>query len=280
MTKHYDKIIKENLEEIFLPLTKKLLNLEFDLAVEIADDLQITLETVPDFLKRISNQNPLTEFILHIEFQSAADRNMAERMLLYYSMLYKKYGIPIYQQVFYLGKGNSAMITEIQHENINFRYNVLDFNAIPYTEFLSSEKPEELILAILGNFLEKPAEEIAELILHSINSLKIRNEIKLKAVKQLEVLSGLRNLQTIIVELIPKIMALDYDIRKDLRYQQGLEQGEKIGEKIGEKKGLKEKQDKVIIALIKKGKLSRIEIAEVTEVTSDYVNDLAKTIGL
>ena len=128
--------------------------------------------------------------------------------------------------------------------------------------------------------MEKPAEEIAKLILQSINRLEIRNEIKLKAVKQLEVLSGLRNLQTIIVELIPKIMALDYDIRKDLRYQQGLEQGEKIGEKIGEKKCLKEKQDKVIIALIKKGKLSRIEIAEVTEVTLDYVNDLAKTIGL
>ena len=235
---------------------------------------------MPDFLKKISNQNPFTEFILHIEFQSTADFKMAERMLLYYSMLYKKYGIPIYQQVFYLGKGNSAMTTEIQHENINFRYNVLDFNSIPYTEFLSSEKPEEFILAILGNFLEKPAEEIAKLILQSINRLEIRNEIKLKAVKQLEVLSGLRNLQTIIVELIPKIMALDYDIRKDLRYQQGLEQGEKIGEKIGEKKGLKEKQDKVIIALIKKGKLSRIEIAEVTEVTLDYVNDLAKTIGL
>ena len=34
MAKEYDKIIKENLEEIFLPLTKKLLNLEFELAEE------------------------------------------------------------------------------------------------------------------------------------------------------------------------------------------------------------------------------------------------------
>ena len=154
MAKQYDKIIKENLEEIFLPLTKKLLNLKFEHAEDITGELHITLETLPDFLKRIKNQKPEIDYILHIEFQSTDDNTMVERMLLYYSMLFKKYRIPIFQQVFYLGNGNSSMVTEIIHDNINFRYNILDFSTIPYTSFLKSDKPEEMILAILGNFQE------------------------------------------------------------------------------------------------------------------------------
>ena len=112
------------------------------------------------------------------------------------------------------------------------------------------------------------------MILQSINELEIRNEIKLRTVKQLEVLSGLRNLQSLIVDLIPKIMALNYDIRKDLRFQQGLEQGLEQGEKKGKKKN----RDKMILALLKKGKLSREEIAEVAEVSVEYVDNLAKAI--
>jgi predicted transposase YdaD len=49
-----------------------------------------------------------------------------------------------------------------------------------------------------------------------------------KCVKQLEILSNLRNLQSLIIELIPKIMALEYDIKKDLRYIEGREEERRI----------------------------------------------------
>jgi len=57
-------------------------------------------------------------------------------------------------------------------------------------------------------------------------------------------------------------MALDYDIRKDLRYQQGE----------------KEKQDKMILNFLKKGKYSMEEIAEIAEVSLDYVKKIAESL--
>jgi hypothetical protein len=71
----------------------------------------------------------------------------------------------------------------MDHEFLTFRYNLVDFKTIPYREFLQSDKPEEIILAILGNFKKRKTEEIGEQILRKINVLKIRNEIKLKSVK-------------------------------------------------------------------------------------------------
>lgn len=277
MAKKIDKIIKENFEEIFVPLTKKLLKLEFEQAEEIPDDLQITLETQPDFLKKVKSADN-NAYILHIEFQSSNDVEMAERMLLYYSMLYKKYRLPIYQQIFYLGSRNSKFQTAMEHEFLTFRYNLVDFKTIPYREFLQSDKPEEIILAILGDFEKRKATEIAEQILRKINTLKIRNEIKLKSVKQLEVLSGLRNLQEIIDILIPKIMPLEYDITKDIRYKQGQEKGLEIGE--AKEKKIRKKLDDVIIKFLKNGNMSIKEIAEFTNVSQAYVRKLAKSLEM
>ncbi len=53
MYNKYDKIFKENLEEIFLPLAKRLLGIESDRLIEIPDDLQVTKELFPDFLKKV-----------------------------------------------------------------------------------------------------------------------------------------------------------------------------------------------------------------------------------
>ncbi|WP_020602503.1 hypothetical protein [Spirosoma spitsbergense] len=50
MSQDYDKIIKENIEEIMLPLARKVLNLPEPAGiVEIPDDLQYTIERKPDF---------------------------------------------------------------------------------------------------------------------------------------------------------------------------------------------------------------------------------------
>ncbi len=66
-------------------------------------------------------------------------------------------------------------------------------------------------------------------------------------------------------------MALDYDIRKDLRYQQGMEKGLE--------EGLEKKQDKMILALLKIGKLSMEDIAEAAEVSLDYVKKIAEELN-
>ena len=64
-----------------------------------------------------------------------------------------------------------------------------------------------------SDFEKNDSSEVAAQIFKKIIDLNIRNESKLKSVKQLEVLSILRNLQSIVESIIPNIMPIEYDIR-------------------------------------------------------------------
>ena len=75
----YDRIFKENIEAVFLPLLEKLLNLPIKNTFEIKDKLQTTIEREPDFLKRVIDQQN-NEFILQIEFQTQDDQEMVYRL--------------------------------------------------------------------------------------------------------------------------------------------------------------------------------------------------------
>ena len=168
MNGKYDKILKENLEEIFLPLAKKILRPKFDTAEEIPDDLQYTKELKPDFLKRILHEDSAQNYILHIEFQTKDDKRMHKRMLKYYSMLYDKYDLHIYQIVFYLGRGESKMIRQLNHRQLKFKYKIVELNKIPYKRFLNSNIPEEFILAVLADFQNTDKESVISKILTKI----------------------------------------------------------------------------------------------------------------
>ena len=56
MANHYDKILKENIEEILTPLAEKLLNISLANAKELPDAIQITLEREPDILKMVDGK--------------------------------------------------------------------------------------------------------------------------------------------------------------------------------------------------------------------------------
>ncbi len=77
MAQHYDKIFKENIEELILPLAKKVLSLNLENLEELKDDLQTTIERKPDFLKKVvSNDKKQSDYILHIEFQTVDEPKM------------------------------------------------------------------------------------------------------------------------------------------------------------------------------------------------------------
>ena len=73
-------------------------------------------------------------------------------------------------------------------------------------------------------------------------------------------------------------MALDYDIIKDLSVQQGSEESYEDAFRRGYKQGLKETLDEIILNLLKNGKLSIDEIAEVANVSLDYVKKIAESL--
>ena len=225
----YDKIFKENIEELIIPFAEKLLNIDPENMREIPDELQTTLEVKPDFLKKViaDKKNKKTkqkDFILHIEFQTANEPYMAHRMNEYYAILYKKYKLEVHQYIFFIGTGKSTMKQTIEVKNLSFRFDIINMQDFSYELFLDSTKPEEVILAILADFGNQDSYTVIDKILKKIKELPLENSIQRKTVIQLEVLSKLRKLQSKIIERL-HTMALTYNVKEDLRYQQGKEEG-------------------------------------------------------
>ena len=77
-------------------------------------------------------------------------------------------------------------------------------------------------------------------------------------IKQLEILSNLRNLQKLTIKISEK-MALVYDLKTDVRYKQGIEQ--------------------IIEKMLRKRKLSHEEIAEIVDVPVDHVQAIAQQLA-
>jgi len=75
----YDKIIKENLEALFLPFLEQLLEIRVVSAERLPEKLQTTLEREADFVCKILKKEG-GKALLHIEFESDAKRAMVYRV--------------------------------------------------------------------------------------------------------------------------------------------------------------------------------------------------------
>ena len=96
-------------------------------------------------------------------------------------------------------------------------------------------------------------------------------------VTDLEILSGLRNLQPQTKKQVDK-MPIIYDLRKDIRFKEGLEKGlEKVEEKVEEKVNL-EKQASAV-RMLKQGSLSAAMIAEFLDVPLDFILKVQKKLA-
>ena len=265
-SQEYDKIFKENIEELIIPFAEKLLNINPKNLRDIPNDLQTTLERKPDFLKKVvadkTQKGKIKDFILHIEFQTVDEKDMAHRMNEYYAILYRKYKLDVHQYVFFIGTGKAKMEQLIEAKNLSFRFDVINMQDFSYELFLNSNKPEEVILAILADFGKTDSDTIIKNILQKIKDLPIENSIQKKTVIQLEVLSKLRKLQPQIIKHITA-MALTYNIKEDVRYQQGKEE-ERL-----------ERATKTVLNMIRLN-FPIEQIMEVAEVSKEFIQKVAK----
>ncbi|SFD01776.1 conserved hypothetical protein (putative transposase or invertase) [Chitinophaga sp. CF118] len=188
----YDKIIKENMDAALPGIMKDVLNLEVSNSEAIPDSIQYTKERRPDVLKKITDRNN-NEYVLHIEWQSQNDKNMAYRMAEYAVMLYRKYRIPVEQYVIFIGKGGVKMSSELKHKNLQFRYEIIDFKKFDYKLFLHSEKPAIKVFAILANFEEDGEDKAVENICNEIRTADDKGSTGNKYFNQLRVLMNIRN---------------------------------------------------------------------------------------
>ncbi len=278
----YDKILKENLIETIKPFFKQLFGFEIEnKQIEyIQPSLQKTMEVEADFLAKIKHQNPADDFVLHIEFQTKDHLTMELRMNFYQGFIRTSHNISIQQYVIYLGKGKSQMKTFIKDKNLDFRYDLINFEDIDVDTFINSDIPEVVILGILADYKGKKPENIVDIIIEKVLNTNVALDKKRKCVKQLEVLSKLRNLQETIQQKTNN-MAFEYDIETDIRYLQGIGKGEEIGIEKGLEKGIekgrKEGREETVydsILRMNEKKMDSIVIADILNVTEQKVIEI------
>ena len=221
----YDKIFKENIESLILPLALKVLGIpEPAELMEVPDDVQYTIERKPDFLKLVLDADGKELFVLQLECQTSDEPGMLYRMLIYRALLLNRHRLPVRQFVFYLGNQPAKMPRELVQEDLTFRYSVRNVIDIPYTTFLDTEKPEEIVLAILGNLSGESPQQVIRNVLRALRAT-VEEPLRLeKFMRQLEVLSKLRNIQEETIKQISE-MPLRYDLETDIRYLQGKAKG-------------------------------------------------------
>ncbi len=272
----YDKILKENLIETIKPFFKQLFQVDVEnTEMEyILPALQKTLETEADFIAKIKHKNPADDFILHVEFQVKEHLTMQLRMNFYQAFIRTLHNIPIRQYVIYLGKGKSKMITFIKDEGLDFRYKLINFQEIDVNNFINSDVPEVIILGILADYKGQTPENIVDIILNKISKIDVTFDKKQKCVKQLEVLSNLRNLQKTIKQKI-NIMAFEYDIETDIRYLEGIEIGVGIGREEGVGIGTEKERERGILRM-NDMKIKVSDIAHSYNITEQKVIEIIK----
>ncbi len=274
MAQDYDKVFRETIEATVIPLLGLLLKLEPVSMESIPDTLPRTIERRPDFLKKVKLKGIRQPIILHIEFQLKDERRMLARMLEYYGILYRRYGLAVHQYVIFLGPNTPRMLALLTEKNITFQFTVVNLATLDYRLFLQSNNPAEIVLAILGDFgLNAPNAVITEIVTR-LKALYDGSAVFEKYFRQLEILSSLRNLQKQTIDRLTD-MALIYDLKTDLRYQQGQTEGRTEGRT----EGIEEKQRTIITKLLRQGKLSVEDIAEVAEVSLENVRQIQRQIN-
>ena len=226
MANNYDRIFKENIESLLLPLLNKLLGLKPPKLAPIDAKMQVTQEAEMDHIRRVVHNDPEQDYGLQIEFH-ITDEDLRKRNLLHYALFHHITGLPLRQIVIYggtLANPNHIHQNQLTLSGLDLEYEVIVLKQIPKEQFLHSEIPEEVVLAILCDFGEDdPASVVREILYNLKRILRKSNRIK-KFQKQLLILSRLRKME-LIVKTEVEAMTIHYDIETDGLFLKGIEEG-------------------------------------------------------
>ena len=136
MSQDFDKIFKENIASLLIPLAKKVLGIDVVSNEEMKDKLQTTIEREPDYLSLINTRDG-NRYVLHLEFQTSNDDKMLLRMQEYHGILRKQYNIPVIQKVIYLGQKPATMRSKLAPEEVYTGFDLISLNQEPYENFFN-----------------------------------------------------------------------------------------------------------------------------------------------
>ncbi len=248
----YDKIVKENIESIIPALMNSVLGFRVKEAVIIKEKLQQTKEKEADALRIITDPNG-QKFILHLEFQVDDYSKMAYRMADYWVLLKSKYSLPVRQFVIFIGSGEPKMKTVLAEDGNYFQFQLINITQFDYLRFLTSNNPEEVLLAVLSDFGQENPENALSQIIYRLEETAIDQRTFQKHLRQLRVLSKLRKLDLKFDDMIQN-MAKYIDAENDYL--------------VINAKG------KIVENLLQKLSLTFEQIADITEVSVEFVKNI------
>ena len=213
-----DRIIRENFVPHLLEVFKVFLGIEDcepDKEVRLpSGKIQGTVERDPDYVEVMKRPNG-ERFILHIEFQTTNDPDMIFRGQEYHALLQRKIKLPIMHHVLYLGEGKSTMVSRLAPSMVYEGFELTSISDYDSESLLESNVPEEVLMAVLGNFgQEKPVEMVRKVLARLQRLAHNRTKLK-KYLYQLTILSRLRNLEEETIEQSDK-MGFVIDIAVDI----------------------------------------------------------------
>lgn len=264
----YDRIFRENAQNIFIPLIRDKLGIEIQSYQKLETKFSKTLEREVDFLYQIIN-NKGEKTTLHLEFQTNNNPEMLARMQEYHGLIYRKLKLPIRHIVIFVGKGKSKMPATLK-ENLIFKgFDTINLSDLNPRELLRSQIPEMIIMALLGDLKEERIETILQLITERLQKVSDSEETTRRYLNQLLILSRIRNLENQTTKYL-KDMPITYDINKDSLYKQGIQQGIE--------RGIEQENKNTILKMSKAG-ISPKQIATILEIDLSYAEEIIKKEG-
>ncbi|MBF0555005.1 MAG: hypothetical protein HQK96_10700 [Nitrospirae bacterium] len=154
MPNQYDKILKEILNDVIDTLISRVIGFKVVKIERLEAKLQVTDEREADYVLKVTTEDGAV-FVLHIEFQSNNYAKMPRRELRYWLILTDIYELPVIQYVFYIGNEPMSMKDNISSPTTNHKYNLVNMKDVDCETFLKSNKPEEIVIAILCDYTKK-----------------------------------------------------------------------------------------------------------------------------
>ena len=232
--------------------------------------IQTTKEVEPDFLKLIYNQKYPDGCVVQIEFEAKDEKKTDAKMLQYVAMNHLKYGLPVDLHLIYLLRGRPRNIKgEVRFGGLVFRYPVYCTDEISYREFIYSDVPEEVILAVLADPEDQKPAGIVRMILERLYQLRGNTREFYKFINQLKIMSMLRNLRKETQKQF-KEMIINEDIARQIEEDEMFQMGTKQGLEQGLEKGKLKQAIVGIVNMAAKG-FDLKTISEVLEVEPKFV---------
>jgi len=267
-----DIITKDILKNIAKELSRHILKIEIDDDIELIDKEFTRVEKrEADLLFKSANK------IIHIEIQNNNHQKMHQRMLRYYSDIYFEYDNEylIKQYMIYIGKNNCSMFSKIKRDKIDYEYDIIDMKNIPCREFLESNDPSAVALAILCDFEGEEKQLVVNRILQKLKLLSA-DEIDFRSnLKMVEILSTNRNLNENVKKGEEMLVV---DIEKMPSFNIGLERGMEQGIQKGIQKGIEQSLKFTVIQMLKLN-LDRDIISKSTGLTHEEIISFEKEMN-